>query len=278
MKLTFFRRRGLGLTSVREISNFMKNEANYVRNDQTGPGVLDDTNILVRWGCTSTSGLKKGTLTLNNSDAIHTVGNKLEFRRKLQEHKLCPFTFFDVKDAVYPCIVRPSTHAQGKNLYVCNDIAELNAAIAKCGQWYGAEIINKSAEFRVFVGSGRAVWVANKIPANPTDIAWNVAQGGRFENVRFGDWNLNVVRVAIEGFKLSGLDFGGVDVIVDQEGNATIVEINSAPSQTSPYRQQCCAKFFDYIVENGNATIELQETKGGWRKFIHPGVSSEAIK
>ena len=80
----------------------------------------------------------------------------------------------------------------------------------------------------------------------------------------------------IEAFKLSGLDFGGVDVMVDGEGNVSILEINSAPSLTSPYRQSCMAKAFDYIVEHGKEEIPLIEGRGGYLKFIHPAITSKA--
>ena len=128
------------------------------------------------------------------------------------------------------------------------------------------------SEYRVFVVQGRVACVAQKTPANPDAVAWNVAKGGRFDNVRWNDWPLKAVRVAVEGFKLSSLDFGGVDVMVDAEGDATILEINSAPSLTSPYRQECMAKAFDYILENGKDRIHLIEERGGYLKFIHPAL------
>ncbi len=126
------------------------------------------------------------------------------------------------------------------------------------------------------MGQGRAVWVAKKTPGNPADIAWNVARGGRFDNVHFNDWPLRVVRTAIEAFNLSSLDFGGVDVMVDKEGKAYVLEINSAPSQTSPYRQECCAKMFDYMLDRGKGKIPLVEEKGGYLKFIHPAIDDKA--
>jgi glutathione synthase/RimK-type ligase-like ATP-grasp enzyme len=124
---------------------------------------------------------------------------------------------------------------------------------------------------------GRAVAVAQKTPSNPDDVAWNVAQGGRFDNVPWDSWPLQAVRKSIEAFNLSELDFGGVDVMVDAEGKAYIIEINSAPSLTSPYRQECMAKAFDYISEHGKERIPLVEERGGYRKFIHPAVCERAV-
>ncbi len=65
--------------------------------------------------------------------------------------------------------------------------------------------------------------------------------------------------------------------MVDAEGEAYVLEINSAPSQTSPYRQEATAKAFDYIVNYGKDRLDLSNDKGGWRRYIHPAISNEAI-
>ena len=132
------------------------------------------------------------------------------------------------------------------------------------------------AEYRVAVVQGRAAWVARKTPGNPEDVAWNVARGGRFDNVRWDEWPLKVVKIAIQAFNLTELDFGGVDVMVDREGECYVLEINSAPSLTSPYRQRCMAKCFDYMVEHPER-ISVPEQRGGYRKFIHPALRDNAI-
>lgn len=172
--------------------------------------------------------------------------------------------------------MRPQYHAQGRHLYVAKNYKELAEYCDKCGPgWYAAPLIDKVAEYRVFVVSGRAVCVAAKA-AVPNQVAWNVAQGGKFTNVRWDDWPLKAVKRSIAAIKLSGLDFGGVDIMVDREGQTYILELNSAPSLTSPYRQGCFAKAFDYIVQNGNDIIPLQEAPGGYKKFIHPAVLENA--
>ena len=114
-------------------------------------------------------------------------------------------------------------------------------------------------------------------PGNPEDVAWNVARGGRFDNVPWDQWPLKAVRVSIEAFSLSSLDFGGVDIMVDADGNCFVLEINSAPSLTSPYRQQCMAKAFNYILNGTKERIPLSDRRGGYKKFIHPAICNEAI-
>ena len=275
---TIIRRRKLGMSSVKGICAASQTGIKWARNDRGIP--LD--NVYIRWGCTAE--VPAPANIINCAKAIHRVADKLEFRRTLEEAELCPATWFDYKQTpvgFFPlnqAIVRTRKHAQGRGLWLVRNYLELQEVCERlgAGNYYVANYIQKVAEYRVFVVSGRAVCVAEKTPANKEDIAWNVAKGGRFDNVRWDQWNLKAVRVAIEGFKLSKLDFGGVDIMVDKGGDCTILEINSAPSLTSPYRQQCMAKALDYLVEHGKGNIPMVEEKGGYTKFIHPAVCVKA--
>lgn len=276
------RRRKLGRTSCREIARQTQHGIIAVRNDRPIPA---GHNLLIRWGCTSEVAINN---VVNTVEAIHRVNDKLGFRRVLNEASLCPPTAFNRAEATallsmvantQGVVVRPARHAQGRHLYVGRTAREMDAHLNRFqdGMAYASTLINKVAEYRVFVVQGRVACVAKKTPGNPQDVAWNVARGGRFDNVGWDEWPLNAVRRSVEAFNLSGLDFGGVDVMVDADGTSYILEINSAPSLTSPYRQECMAKCFDYIIDKGKAAIPLIEERGGYRKFIHPAVCDTAL-
>lgn len=275
MSAFLLRRRKLGNGSCRAIVGKSRTGIQVFRNDRPN---IPHADIVFRWGCTSNV---DAGVVVNTAEAIHLVNDKISFRKLLQEKELCPQTWTydqDHGDMHWPVIVRPRKHAQGRKLYVCNNIAEFREAMNRCaGVWYASSIVPKVAEYRVFIVQGRVVAVANKIPANPHAIAWNVAQGGSFENVNWDQWPLKAVKNSIKAFNLSGLDFGGVDVMVDAEGNTYVLEINSACSLTSDYRQECFAKAFDYIVEHGKEHIPLVKAKGGYRKFIHPAICEGAL-
>lgn len=277
------RRRRLGLGSCRGICQASETGLKFVRNDRMTDEDLEGIDLVIRWGCTSSVPINK---VLNTATAIHKVSDKAGFRNLLCNDQTTrhntPTTVFGLIQALglltedTPLFVRPRLHSQGRRAYLVKSQDGLLKATTACGEgWYASEYINKVQEFRVFVVQGRVVWVANKIPADVSSITWNVAQGGTFENVKWGDWNLNVMQVAVNSFKLSGLDFGGVDVMVDENGKAFNIEINSAPSQTSPYRQACTAKAFDYIVENGKEHMDLNYDYDGWRRYIHPAIWSK---
>lgn len=283
MTVVILRRRKLGRTSCREIAKFANNDIKVIRNDQPFPA---DTTMVIRWGCTSNVPVNN---VLNTAEAIHRVGDKAGFRKVMMDHKeaggplLCPHTYIGHLptcdhgyDVQYPLVVRPRVHAQGKHVYLVNNDDEMDVASGKCGAgWYAAHFINKVAEYRVFFAQGRVVWVAKKTPGNPNAVAWNVAQGGRFDNVLWGDWPLKAIKVSHAAFMLSGLHFGGVDVMVDAQGGAYVLEINSAPSQTSPYRQECVAKAFDYILANGKENLPITAGLGDWKKWGHPCLSDQ---
>ena len=273
---TIIRRKRLGMSSVKGICEASKKGIQWVRNDKR----LPPDDLYIRWGCVSNVPTRN---VLNTAASIRQVSNKLEFRRTLEEYELCPATWFDYNDVPDDCvnsgvIVRTKTHHQGRGLWLIHgreDLKERCLLMGK-GNYYLSIFVRKVAEYRVFVVQGRAVCVAQKTPANPDAIAWNVNKGGRFDNVRWRDWNVKAVSTAIEAFNLSGLDFGGVDVMEDINGDCTVLEINSAPSLTSPYRQQCMAKAFDYIVDNGKQRIPLVKKLGAYLKFIHPCIDNKA--
>lgn len=183
-------------------------------------------------------------------------------------------------------VLRPRHHAQGRHVYLVRGLDGVTEAINAhphvfANGWYASEYIRKVAEYRYYVVSGRIVTVARKTPENPDAVAWNVAQGGRFDVVRWGDWDMEGARVALEAFKHSGLDFSGVDVMVDENCRAYVIELNSAPSLpllsdgSRSYRQECMAKAFRYIYHNGKEFFPEVQEFNGWRDVIHPAVTGD---
>ena len=301
--ITFLRRKSLGLSSVMGMTAHLAdvdpmtlpqrgqrgrlrhtvNGVGWCRNDQEIPS---ETTLLIRWGCTSTTGITTSA-QLNPSSGIQTVNDKRQFRILLQanEEDIVPLTVDSVDLArtvdTWPLVVRPVYHAQGRNLFVVSDLEDLvNVTRKPCmaSGWYASELIDKVAEYRVYVVSGRVATIARKTPDNPDAVAWNVAQGGRFDVVNWGDWPLEVVKVALQAFQHTGLDFSGIDVMVDRDGRAYVIEANSAPSLpflsdgSVSYRQKAMAKCFAFIRDNGKEHFDYPESITGWRDVIHPGV------
>lgn len=286
------RRRKLGRTSCREIAAKAASDIKVVRNWKARDVLaVRDPHVVFRWGCTSSlsaGGIMQNAndITVNTAEAIHWCSDKKNGRLAMQEAGVpVPKTWsiqgfnllWYMNQAIEgKYVLRRAQHAQGRDLWFGTAEEVLHAARDNHVQdGYVSQLIDKVAEYRVFVCQNRAVWVAKKTPGNPEAVAWNVAQGGRFDNVRWDEWNTKVVDAALKAAKVSGTDFCGVDVMVDAEGLPYVLEVNSAPSQTSPYRQQCVAKAFDYIIQNNSKAhfedVEWHERRT-WKSYIHPAV------
>jgi hypothetical protein len=276
-----------------------------LRNEELGgiasTRILEATQLLVRWGCATPTGIGIEK-QVNPSHAIRSVNDKLGARQRLslQEPELVPETLWSVRDyedtllngapsmilrtsttniTSTTMILRPKHHAQGRNLHVVEDMDTLRRLATRYGEgnWYASELIDKVREVRVYWVSGRVATVAEKTPADPSAVAWNVAQGGRFDVIGWGDWPLEACRVACEAMKHFELDFGGVDLMMDRDGRWYLIEINSAPSLpllsdgSVSYRQKCMAKTFKWMLEHGKERMDA-DYNNGWRGYIHPAI------
>lgn len=287
MAVRFLRPKGLGKTSVEGIVSKMVSDAEVVRSDkQLEAGPMGD-GTLIRWGSTGKALVKPGAeITLVNPlEAIRETSDKLGSREVLAEVGLAPMTWlslYDLETSGYAgkVVVRPARHKQGKHLYLCETFSDVVAATQKVKNelnlgYYISEYIKKEKEFRVLVAEGRAVYVYEKIPEDASAAAWNHAWGSEAPNVKWGQWDLNVVGTAISSMGCFDLTFGAVDVMV-KDGVAYTLEINTAPETTSEYRQSCLAKVFDMIVERDGKVEMDSDVTEGWRGVIHPAIFSGA--
>lgn len=294
MNVVFLRRRRLGKGSTTGISATLKAPNAVIRTWMPRDAVKLDAlpagnkTLLVRWGCTAVSNIRDA-LVLNTSEAIHWASNKKQSRLDMQANGVPVPPTWAVQSflaavqhlpANNKYVLRRAKHAQGKDLWSGNAVETLRAIrVNNAADGYVSVLINKVAEYRVFVFLGKVAWVAKKTPGNPQDVAWNVAQGGRFDNVKWSEWPTRVLDAAVRAAAVSKLHFGGVDVMVTEDGAAYVLEVNSAPSQTSPYRQACVAKVIDAVAETGEVVIEpcpKWTPQLTYKSYIHPAIRAGA--
>lgn len=225
------------------------------------------------------------SLILNSAKAIKKTSQKKQFRLSLHQHQLST-SVLTVMDSLYtsglPMVLRPASHSKGNNFHVANTVAQAQYYANLYDDWYAAPLIDKAAEYRIFVVEGKVVAVAEKVPNDPSNPTWNHAQSNAiFYNTKWDNWPLEVCHKAIKAMKLGGLDFGGVDVCIDKDGNSFVLEVNSAPMMqakadgTMSYRQKCILKAFTMIYEKGEkTTYETKETPENWRDVVHPAIWS----
>lgn len=246
----------------------------------------------MRHGCTAsltTLNLPPHTPVLQESEYIHEVNDKASFaeimENNMQDGALQVIT--DVRqydDGEY--VVRPRTHAQGRNLWVIRSKEELSRLLddnpALALGWYARPLIRKSREIRVYVMAGRVLSIAEKTPEDRDAVAWNHAQGASFSVLRWDEWPIDACRVALDAFHCTGLFYSGIDLMqAEDTGKWYTIEMNSAPSlppnsDGSPsYRHKCVAKGLAYHYYNGEDCDSHHLVRDdGWRSVIHPGIWS----
>lgn len=313
MHIVFLRKRRLGKGSTNGIKATLRSKATTIRHffpKDWNRWPADDNVLLVRWGCTAALGGRPAKQTLNKAEAIAWAGDKRRSRLDMQakgvpvpktyDPRVILASFGDGHEGDFgeaaaeagidkQWVLRPARHAQGRNLLhgtmeeIDNNLNNLYHGARRLYDefldGYLSEKIDKVAEYRCFVINGRVAWMARKTPGNPDQVAWNVAQGGRFDNVRWDEWPNKVCQAALDAMAASPLQFGGVDIMVDAAGTAYVLEINSAPSQTSPYRQSCVAKALDYIAEAGEYKAfepVVWNPRKTYKSYIHPAIREGA--
>lgn len=280
------RRYKLGKTSCEGIQAASQEGLTWFRNDD--PLAPQGVHYLFRWGCTSPFPAEH---TINKAEAISLASDKALTREKLQRAGVSiPPTWFSQADVPEEAlrrgvITRPAHHWQGRMVFKSRTRAGLAYSFHRCQRWDGdgepghayiSAFIPKDHEYRVYVIQGRVAAVAEKTIGDPTRVAWNHARGGSFHNVSWRDWPIGACLDSLAAMRVVGLDFGGVDVMTKGE-EIYILEINAAPSLSSPYRQQVFAKCFDYMVAYGSQHIPVTELPPSndaraYRHIIHPAL------
>lgn len=235
--------------------------------------------VIFRWGTTARAiNHDRNTVFVNTAKAITWCTNKRQARLDMQAAGVPvpqtwgDFTAFIHDNRSVPAdktfVVRPLEHTKGQNYFVGTGM-EAAAHLSDIGSGYISDHIDKIAEFRVNVVQGRVAQVGNKVLTDNEQSSWS-GTADRFDNVRWGQWNMAVVNAAVAAAAAGGLDFCGVDVMLDADGRAYVLECNSAP-WLNDYSGQCMAYCFDYIVNNGKQAFPAM-LFNSWDEAIHPAL------
>ena len=283
------RRKGVG-EKIGPIEEYSETGLIVVRSDQIADTQgLADAKYCFRWGTTATIPNSAHVESVNEPKAIHWAYDKKTSRKELSDKDLAPYTYNDFEDylraveefpeCVAPVIVRPKHHIRSQDLDLCKSPLQVYRAVKKHQEYYISEYIEKEAEWRIFVVSGRVMAVVRKIPTDTNLISWGCVDQGQFKYVPWNEWPLYATQKAVDAMLVSGLDFGAVDVVSRSTGlpepNAWVLEINTAPELT-PYYMKSITKCFDYIVRNGRGTLPIIAPET-WKGYIHPAISDMAV-
>lgn len=200
-------------------------------------------DILIRWGSTKKADAR---VTWNPTKAIWKSTNK-KFCRELLAQEGIPVP--RMGEDKFPCIARPTKHARGQKFIVCRSREDVLRARRK-GCSYFSEFYPKRHEYRVHIGSGKILFISEKIGGNHPFV-WNHGKGYIFKPLRRHEFRPEVYRPAKAALKALGLDFGAVDVMTDAIGDfpvAVVSEVNTAPAG-SPYMIRKYVEYFKEILK-----------------------------
>lgn len=125
-------------------------------------------------------------------------------------------------------ISKPLFGSQGEGIRRIEKMTDLVWISSSHGVYYLQRFVHCSgtgySDNRVFVINGQAVAAMRRCGK-----FWlnNVAQGASCERI---DLNLTLVDLAIKATGALKMDYAGVDIICDRDGNYTIIEVNSIPA------------------------------------------------
>jgi RimK family alpha-L-glutamate ligase len=125
-------------------------------------------------------------------------------------------------------VFKPLFGSQGEGLQLISDPEMLNTVLDHNGVYYFQHFIapadGQCFDWRVFVINGKAIAAAKR-----NGINWlnNVAQGGRCEPALL---DKSLSHLAEHAVGLLDMDYGGVDIISDAEGQLYVLEVNSVPA------------------------------------------------
>lgn len=200
------------------------------------PPQRGDNAILINWGNVKEA-LAWGDLVLNPARALKTVTNKKNFFLLMKEHDINlipPFWLSrEIPENMYPIVCRTNLAGHsGDGIVMADSPSQLVDAPLY------VRYIKKKDEYRVHVGKGRdgeVVQISLQRKARRLDCKdpdWRVrnhANGFVFVRNEVKPPE-SVVEAAKSALRATGLDFGAVDVIWNEEQEKSyVLEINSAP-------------------------------------------------
>jgi len=298
----FLRRNRFGLGTLRAIKSKMK-EKTILTNDSESIDldeiVKSEFYKIFTWG--NVRKLPKLGEVHNHPDLVSAAADKGKYRLLLESEIVKAMdwnnyinyipTTKDVDEAKAwirqggTYILRPQFHHGANDFHVIKSSPDnINEALSKFDKYYKegsylSQYIKKDKEYRVFIMHKKVVFVIEKIVDNPDEYAWNVANGGRMVNVRWGNWDPVVVNAALLANYHDKLQYGAYDIMVSN-GIAYVLEVNTSPKVEEEYWSSCIAKAFDYALENniglyGFGTPGIYFDGWGqsfWKTVIHPAL------
>lgn len=192
-------------------------------------------DVIINWGSQTIPERLAGFSIINHPNKIANVSNKLAFFRMIHaaDDAIIPQFWTnraDIEERHFPVVCRTILNGHsGAGIVIANNAEELVDAPLY------VQYIKKQHEYRVHVAGGNVIAIQRKarLRSVPDDqVNWHIRNHSNgFVFARHGFSTPDAVTdVAKRAVAASGLDFGAVDVVFNENsGRAYVLEINTAP-------------------------------------------------
>ena len=181
-----------------------------------------------------------GIYTVQTGGGLLTASNKLRTTMRLSSHGIrVPRTigafsplhpdFLVEKVGGLPSVAKTLTGSQGKGVIILKDAEQTNTTLEafwradtplKLQQY----IEGGKTDIRAIVVGDRVVIAMERTGAK--DFRANLSQGGSGRKVTLTDQQ---AQMCVKASEALGLEFSGVDIMLDQDGKAFVIEVNGCP-------------------------------------------------
>ena len=216
-------------------------------------------DIRINWAYSGVS--SPSAITYNKPSAIALSSDKPACRVALREAGVpIPRTMVKeevLEDIQLPYVCRTAKHQAGSGFKMAYTTKDLFDAISE-GYYYFSDEYRKKKEYRVHVAHGKVLIMQEKVPIHDdsrANIIWNHASGEFvFGIVGWNDMPVEVCKVALDGVKAVGLDFGAVDVLWsdEEDDRAVVCEINTSPA-LADYATYRYRRYFKWLLRSQEA-------------------------
>lgn len=184
---------------------------------------------LLRWGNSQRIQYVPEEQTINLRRAIAKATDKYKSLEELEKAGVpVPEYSRDMDELEYPMLGREENHSQGSDIVPILQRKDLE--VADSTPDYFTQYIPVKREYRVHVIDSQIVKVSQKVLEEEEDYnPWirNYENGYRFVNPRERHAGINQAISAVNSLEL---DFGAVDLIIDENDQPYVLEVNTAPS------------------------------------------------
>ena len=206
-----------------------------------------------------------------NQKAIETARNKREFRIFCIENDIpIPKTWFRIKDAEIPYIIRREYHSLNLNMIVVDKgrrHRENEKWIKNKHKLYFSKVLDIENEYRMFVLDNKIVLIFDRDWRGNLEDTINHRDGVRrnpeltfTRRECYDEISEEHKQICLDAVKKLGIGFTAVDFAIDKEGKLYILEMNTHPTISGEIVQEALAHATRQLINEEEIT-PYQPTK-----------------